>query len=56
MLVYYSRLEVFKTKECDHKPSSIIFKSVAQMVVILAIKEMSYLVVGLFDDLSAPFL
>ena len=29
---------------------------VSQMVVVLTIKEMNYLVVGLFDDLVAPLL
>ena len=29
---------------------------VTQMVVVLTIKEMNYLVVGLFDDLVTPFL
>ena len=69
MLVYQSRLVVLKMKESCHKLSFVHFKKRkgvgentikiddgAQMVVALIINEMSFLVVGLLDDLMGPIL
>ena len=43
-----------KCKEWGGNTVKIV--GVSQMVVVLTIKEMSYLVVGLFDDLVSPLL
>ena len=69
ILVYYLRLVILANKTDVKNYHSYFLKSVrvenkqekqaindgnAQIVVVLTIKEMSYLVVDLFDDLEHP--
>ena len=44
----------FRKKEKTRKGETIINDGGAQMIIILTIKEMSYVVVSLFDDLVGP--